>query len=141
MKIICSSEVYNLTIHQSSYGVYTDEYGFLEINVIDFCISVVPSRTVLPQCQNELTFQNILPHSLTVDSYRINDNCCRELEPPNREWDFIRVCTSITTHDTNNGRLYYQCVEKKSLPIQVYYDGAVLVSFSSSNCYATIFWA
>ena len=81
MKTTCSNEACILTIQtQSVDSVYTDQYGFLDIKVSEFCFSGEPLKAVQLHCQNDFTLQNILLYSLTVVSYRINDNCCRELE-------------------------------------------------------------
>ena len=88
-----------------------------------------PSKAVLPPCQNNLIPQNNLQHSATVSSINMKDDCCSELSPPRKEWQQYRVCTSIYNEESaegETGRNYYQCVEKRNLPIEFFYEVSML---------------
>jgi len=130
LEITCGSNEYNFTVQPSDNLLIRDKHGFFYISIDEFCISMSPSRTILPSCQNEFTLQESLPLSLTVYSYAVKRGCCDALKPPEGEWSHVRLCTNVNIPNRleSDSIRYYQCVESSTLPIQIYYDSDTLVS-------------
>ena len=92
-----------------------------------------PSKAVLPLCRVNFTLQSNLKHFTTVSSINIKDDCCSELKQSRKEWQRYRVCTNINNEESTEGetgRVYYQCVEKRNLPIEVYDEVSALFRYN-----------
>ena len=133
MEINCGSEKFSLVIIiHSDKSCYIDKFEFFKISIFVLCVSMSPSKAVLPLCWNSFTLRDNLQDSATVNSIDINDDCCSELQPSSRkEWQKYRVCTIIKKTESTEeetGRKYYQCVEKRKLPIELHYEVSIIFS-------------